>query len=48
MNRQRRNIFLVLCMMFLSLGFIKQKQETKTNTNGEENTELSVVYFKSR
>jgi hypothetical protein len=44
MNRQLRNIVLSICIILLTIGCIKQKQDTQTDTNAEENTETSLVY----
>jgi hypothetical protein len=44
MNRQLRNVFLSLCIIILTIGCIKHKQDTQTNTNAEEDAELSIVY----
>lgn len=44
MNHQLRNTFFVICIALSSIGFIKQKQDMETNTNAEEDAELSIVY----
>jgi hypothetical protein len=44
MNCQLRNIFLCICIFLLTIGCNEHKQETQTQTNAEDNTELSVVY----
>ena len=44
MNRQLKNIFFVICIMLISIGSIKQKQDTQTNTDADEKTKPAVVY----
>ena len=44
MHQRLRNIFLCICIFLLTMGCTQHKQDTQTQTNPEENTELSVVY----
>lgn len=44
MNRQLRNIFLSICIILLTIGCVKHKQDKQTNINADENTKRSVVY----
>jgi hypothetical protein len=44
MDRKLRNIFFVICVMLLSMGFTIQKQDTQTDTSAGENTKPTLVY----
>jgi predicted peptidase len=44
MNCQQRNIILSICIVLLTFGCVEKEQDMQTDTNAEENAELSVVY----
>ncbi len=44
MHQLLKNISLSICIILLTIGCIKQKQDMETNTNAEEDAELSIVY----
>ncbi len=44
MNHQLKNISLSICIILLTIGCIKQKQDMETHANAEEDAKLSIVY----
>ena len=44
MKRQLRNILMSFCIILLTFGCTRQKQDTQPDTNAEENKEVSLVY----